>query len=129
MIQLSRYAPESIKVPPEFIHKSDVWSFGVTLWEILSLGEIPKYLDIDNNKPSELLSAYRAGKRLPRPEKGVLFTKELWEFMQLCWTYTSELRPIFNELNSKIKAVQNNFNNFSTPENHSIRLESYIFIE
>lgn len=34
------YAPESYNYG-NFSHKSDVWSFGVTIWEMYSFGEIP----------------------------------------------------------------------------------------
>lgn len=34
------YAPESYNYGT-FSHKSDVWSFGVTIWEMYSFGEIP----------------------------------------------------------------------------------------
>ena len=46
-------------------HKSDVWSFGVTLWELFSLGQIPYItLDMDETFPMKL----KNGLRLEQPK-------------------------------------------------------------
>lgn len=37
-----RFAPECLEVPQKFTNKSDVWSYGVTLWELFSLGNNPR---------------------------------------------------------------------------------------
>ncbi|XP_076343561.1 insulin-like growth factor 1 receptor isoform X3 [Tachypleus tridentatus] len=56
-------APESLR-KGEFSEKSDVWSYGVTVWEILTLAETP-YSSLDN---SDLLNFLEAGNRLICPE-------------------------------------------------------------
>ena len=38
---MCRYSPESLN-EFKFTHKSDVWSYGVTVWEVFSQGETPK---------------------------------------------------------------------------------------
>ncbi len=35
-----RYAPECLETL-KFTHKSDVWSYGVTVWEIFTIGDLP----------------------------------------------------------------------------------------
>lgn len=39
---LPRFAPECLQFPQKFTNKSDVWSYGVTLWELFSLGSNPR---------------------------------------------------------------------------------------
>jgi len=58
-------APESL-THMEFSTKSDVWAFGVTLWEIVSLGKIPY---VGQHWDPEFNSRLDAGLRLGKPEK------------------------------------------------------------
>lgn len=66
-------APECI-VYKYFTAKSDVWSFGVVLWEIFTLGDTP-YSDIFRDMDTELFVKFlKDGNRLQRPE---LITDEM----------------------------------------------------
>ncbi|XP_041638429.1 tyrosine-protein kinase receptor UFO-like [Cheilinus undulatus] len=71
--------------------KSDVWSFGVTMWEILSRGKTP-YPGIHNH---ELLELLRTGFRLKPPEE---CDPQLYQVMRSCWEETPSVRPDFSEL-------------------------------
>lgn len=85
------YAPESIYYGT-FSHSSDVWSFGVTLWEMFTYGDQP-YGDLTG---AEVIKRIEAGKRLERPEAA----KETdYEMMIACWSYKAEDRPTFYQLN------------------------------
>lgn len=55
-------APESLK-SFEYTFKSDVWSYGILLWELLSLGEVP-YSTVDNK---QLLDYIESGQKLSKP--------------------------------------------------------------
>jgi len=52
----SRYALESL-LKKRFTTKSDVWSFGVTMWEIFSYGGKP-YVDLKSNEVGEMSLTY-----------------------------------------------------------------------
>lgn len=83
-------APEAIE-NRRCDNKTDVWSFGVVLWEIGSLGAFP-YKDLTN----ELVIAHiMQGKILERPET---CTDQLYELMQKCWQKNPDDRPTFEEI-------------------------------
>uniref|UniRef100_A0AAV2KRF9 receptor protein-tyrosine kinase n=1 Tax=Knipowitschia caucasica TaxID=637954 RepID=A0AAV2KRF9_KNICA len=78
--------------------KSDVWSFGVTMWEIISRGRTP-YPGVHNY---ELLDLLRTGYRLKPPED---CDPKIWEVMQSCWEKQPTQRPCFRELCDRLKTL------------------------
>lgn len=93
------YSPESIAFG-RFSHKSDVWSYGVTLWEIFSYGGnpiIPNVSDIDLPKALEM------GQRLSKPDR---CPSEVYVLMRSCWEKKSHERPNFNEIYQQIELLK-----------------------
>lgn len=63
-----------------------MWAFGVTLWELYSLGEIP-YAGLSNSETTEkVLGGFRLAKPLLCPDK-------IYEIMLLCWKEVANERP------------------------------------
>jgi serine/threonine protein kinase len=89
-LPLKWMAIESI-VDRSFTTSSDVWSFGITLWEIATLGATP-YPTIGND---ELLQKLIEGYRMPKPFN---CPNEVYEVMLDCWKENPEDRPSFIEL-------------------------------
>lgn len=73
------YAPECIELH-KFSSKSDVWSFGVTMWETFSNCERP-YAGMES---IELCEFFETGGRLLRPKR---CPRELYDLMCDCWGY------------------------------------------
>ncbi|XP_056418982.1 tyrosine-protein kinase Blk isoform X2 [Hyla sarda] len=88
-------APEAINFGV-FTIKSDVWSFGILLTEIVTYGRIP-YPGMTNPEVIQLLDE---GYRMPCPEN---CTAELYEIMMKCWREKSEDRPTFEYLQSVLE--------------------------
>ncbi|XP_077988319.1 tyrosine-protein kinase HTK16-like [Glandiceps talaboti] len=86
------YAPESIYYG-NFSHASDVWSYGVTLWEMYSYGDQP-YGDMMGAQVIQLLEC---GSRLQQPEN---CPDKTYEIMRKCWSMEKKQRPTFAELNA-----------------------------
>ncbi|XP_064488538.1 proto-oncogene tyrosine-protein kinase ROS-like isoform X2 [Ornithodoros turicata] len=80
-------APESL-VDGVFTNHSDVWAFGVLLWEVMTLGQQP-YPARTN---LEVLHYVREGGRLDNPE---CCPDDLHDLMLRCWAYNPEERPDF----------------------------------
>ncbi|XP_050403794.1 tyrosine-protein kinase HTK16 isoform X2 [Patella vulgata] len=89
------YAPESVNYG-KFTHASDVWSYGVTLWEMFSFGEPP----YGEKKGIEVLEFIEQGCRLPKPEK---CPDRVYDLMLSCWKLRAVERPTFNNLFSEFK--------------------------
>ncbi|XP_076985375.1 macrophage-stimulating protein receptor isoform X2 [Tamandua tetradactyla] len=81
-----------------FTTKSDVWSFGVLLWELLTRGA-PPYPHID---PFDLTHFLAQGRRLPQPE---YCPNSLYAVMQRCWAAEPAVRPTFGELAQEVECV------------------------
>uniref|UniRef100_A0A914YCH5 Protein kinase domain-containing protein n=1 Tax=Panagrolaimus superbus TaxID=310955 RepID=A0A914YCH5_9BILA len=71
--------------------KSDIWAFGIVLYEMYSLGEIP-FAKIE---PKMLLDYLEAGNR---PEKPEFCNQETYDIMLNCWQESPPKRPSFEEL-------------------------------
>ncbi|CAH8589118.1 unnamed protein product [Schistosoma bovis] len=103
------YAPESIYYKT-FSHASDVWSFGICLWEMFSLGEHP-YADQDS---FEVLRQIEEGVRLPKPH---LANDDVFAIMHDCWAYNPDARPTFAQLLAVFQHLATNvYENVEPPE-------------
>ncbi|KAM9226721.1 tyrosine-protein kinase ITK/TSK [Leptosomus discolor] len=71
--------------------KSDVWSFGVLMWEVFSEGKIP----YENRTNGEVVEEISAGFRLYKPK---LASKAIYEVMSHCWRMRKDDRPSFSVL-------------------------------
>lgn len=94
---LKWYAPECIYFS-KFDSKSDVWSYGVTLWEGYSFGSKP----YQGLKGPDILQMIEANQRLPQP---VACPPAAYEIMMECWSYDPVRRPNFAELRERMKHV------------------------
>lgn len=71
--------------------KSDVWSFGVVMWEIESGGKMP-YSGLGG---IEIIDYLKAGKKLKQPDG---CSDEIYQIMRSCWNLEPSKRPTFLEL-------------------------------
>ncbi|XP_072035066.1 tyrosine-protein kinase HTK16-like isoform X2 [Amphiura filiformis] len=85
------YAPESIYFGT-FSHASDVWSYGVTLWEMYTYGDQP----YGEMMGAEVIKQIEDGKRLSQPDG---CPQKVYEIMMRCWSYKPNRRPTFQTLN------------------------------
>ncbi|KAL4706899.1 hypothetical protein ACJJTC_012358 [Scirpophaga incertulas] len=83
-------APESL-YDDIFSVKSDIWSFGVLLWEIVTLGSTP----YPGMSAGDVMRKVHSGFRLEKPEH---CRRELYNIMYYCWEAKPTDRPDFKEV-------------------------------
>jgi len=83
----------------EYTSKTDVWSFGVLLWELCTLGDIP-YPNLIRTE--QLLEELERGYRMENPGN---ISTDLFLLMDSCWNKLPTIRPTFNKLYADITAL------------------------
>lgn len=90
-------APEAIQ-RAHFSNKSDVWSFGITVYEIIGMGREP----YEGAKNKEVVTmVIKEGARLPMPSAEVALKgcpQNLHDLMMKCWALAPDARPSFDEI-------------------------------
>ncbi|XP_043274761.1 focal adhesion kinase 1 isoform X7 [Venturia canescens] len=90
-------APESINFR-KFTTSSDVWMFGVCMWEILMLGVKP-FQGVKNN---EVIRKLENGERLALPNH---CPPRLYSLMSQCWSYEPSKRPTFKDIRENLHEI------------------------
>uniref|UniRef100_A0AC11C0D7 FES proto-oncogene, tyrosine kinase n=1 Tax=Ovis aries TaxID=9940 RepID=A0AC11C0D7_SHEEP len=91
-------APEALNYG-RYSSESDVWSFGILLWETFSLGASP-YPNLSNQQTREFVEN---GGRLPCPE---LCPDAVFRLMEQCWAYEPGQRPTFSVIYQELQSIR-----------------------
>uniref|UniRef100_A0A3P8NEX6 Tyrosine-protein kinase n=1 Tax=Astatotilapia calliptera TaxID=8154 RepID=A0A3P8NEX6_ASTCA len=86
-----RWSPPEVLLYCKFSSKSDIWAYGVLMWEVYTLGRLP-YERLNN---TEIVDQVSRGLRLFRPQ---LANERVYSIMSSCWLDKAEERPNFQEL-------------------------------
>ncbi|XP_071763209.1 high affinity nerve growth factor receptor [Centroberyx gerrardi] len=100
MLPIRWMPPESIMYR-KFTTESDIWSFGVVLWEIFTYGKQPWY-QLSN---SEAIECITQGRELERPRT---CPKEVHLLMQGCWQREPQQRLVIKDIHSRLLALVKN---------------------
>ncbi|KAK7604467.1 hypothetical protein V9T40_005653 [Parthenolecanium corni] len=90
-------APEVLNYT-RFSSKSDVWAYGVLMWEIFSCGKMP----YGRLKNTEVVERVQRGIILEKPKACI---KEIYDIMCNCWAHCPEDRPSFRGLKEQLYIV------------------------
>uniref|UniRef100_A0A8D0G6I8 Tyrosine-protein kinase receptor n=1 Tax=Sphenodon punctatus TaxID=8508 RepID=A0A8D0G6I8_SPHPU len=97
MLPIRWMPPESI-LYRKFTTESDIWSFGVVLWEIFTYGKQPWY-QLSNTEAIECITQ---GRELERPRT---CPSEVYDIMQSCWQREPQQRQNIKEIHCRLQAL------------------------
>ncbi|XP_014667055.1 PREDICTED: tyrosine-protein kinase Btk29A-like isoform X2 [Priapulus caudatus] len=95
-----KWAPPEVLGYARFSSKSDVWAFGILMWEVFTGGKMPYGRNTTNTQTVELV---QRGFRLEKPG---FCPPEVYKFMRNCWEQTPEQRPSFAKLKTLLERLQ-----------------------
>ncbi|XP_074213486.1 tyrosine-protein kinase STYK1 isoform X1 [Camelus bactrianus] len=96
-VPLKWLAPERLLLRAAGI-KGDVWSFGLLLYEMVTLGA-PPYPEVP---PTSILPYLQRGKMMKRPSS---CTHSMYGIMKSCWRWSEDSRPSLEELRSRLETA------------------------
>ncbi|XP_077924856.1 ephrin type-A receptor 5 isoform X10 [Halichoerus grypus] len=111
-------APEAIAFR-KFTSASDVWSYGIVMWEVVSYGERP-YWEMTNQ---DVIKAVEEGYRLPSPMD---CPAALYQLMLDCWQKDRNSRPKFEEIVNMLDKLIRNPSSLKTLVNASSRVSNLL---
>ncbi|KAF6129903.1 EPH receptor A5 [Phyllostomus discolor] len=111
-------APEAIAFR-KFTSASDVWSYGIVMWEVVSYGERP-YWEMTNQ---DVIKAVEEGYRLPSPMD---CPAALYQLMLDCWQKDRNSRPKFDEIVNMLDKLIRNPSSLKTLVNSSSRVSNLL---
>ena len=89
----------------KFSQKSDVWAFGVTMWEIFTLAKKQPYNDMSDKQVIEEAIKGKGRKLLAKPK---MCPFEVYETMLKCWAHNPKQRATFDELFQLLTSIHSN---------------------
>ena len=105
----------------KFTNKSDVWSFAVTLWEILTFAREQPFAGTSDDQVIENCGHYYRNDRmemyLPQPSN---CPKEIYDLMMECWNRDQLNRPSFREIHM---FLQRKNMGYDPEEDHSYQIQ------
>lgn len=93
-----KWAPPEVLNYTRFSSKSDVWAYGVLMWEVFTCGKMP----YGRLKNSEVVDRVQRGIVLEKPKA---CSKEIYDVMRKCWAHGPDERPSFRVLKEQLAAV------------------------
>ncbi|XP_065842857.1 uncharacterized protein [Oscarella lobularis] len=100
-------SPESL-LDLVFTMKSDVWSYGITIWEVMTLAMVP-YPGVSSY---EVVRFLKAGKRLDKPDE---CPSEMYHIMLNCWSAEPEDRLPFSQIVNTLEVYMTELMNYFDP--------------
>ena len=83
----------------KFSVKSDVWAFGVTMWEIYTLARCEPYHEMSDE---ELIADAMKAERRQRPSRPTIVPNTIYDVMLRCWVHDPFMRGDFEEVYSRL---------------------------
>ncbi|CAL9705581.1 unnamed protein product [Knipowitschia caucasica] len=111
-------SPECLAKRP-VSHSSDIWSFGVLLFEMASLGEAP-FAEIPVN---ELMQFHQRGKSLKKPFN---CSNNLHSIIKSCCQWKESERPSLSDLSRKLSSVEKSASDKSMKSPGAVNIERYL---